>query len=209
MDPKAMNIVVAPGDENPAADAMNGVYEHHHQMEPGEFVLDLGAHAGYFTQIASRKIGALGQVLAFEPHPDNYRRWVANCSNLGNASCVNAMAWDEDTVVDLWPSIDNSGGHSHVHVGAGQRDKPIQCPAFDVGAFLKHRHFNPTFIKIDTELSEARIIRSLTRWGVLAKEIAIEVHNQEMWDRCRSDLAGAGYKMTPGEFTNYYLYAWL
>jgi FkbM family methyltransferase len=205
-----MNIIVMPGDENPAADALNGVYEKHYQMKPGDFVLDLGAHAGYFTQVALSKVGPTGYVLAFEPHPVNYAKWLKNCSAFSNVGCVNAMAWDENTTVDLWQSVDNSGGHSHVRVGAGQYDIPLKCPALDIGRYLRsHPPTVPNFIKIDTELSEARIIRSLMTWGILAPELAAEIHNQQMWDECRADLGAAGYKMMPDTFTNYYLYAWL
>lgn len=204
-----MNIIVEPGDENPAADALNGVYEKHYQLKEGDFVLDLGAHAGYFTQVALSKIGPTGRVVAFEPHPGNFSRWVYNCSQFANAKALPAAAWDEDTNIDLWESVDNSGGHSFTHVGAGQKKIPIPCVALDIGKYLAVHQMVPDFAKIDTELSESRIIRSLIRWRIRIPEIAAEVHNQVMWDACRGALALGGYKMTPDTFTNYYLYAWL
>lgn len=201
----AMNITVEPGDANPAADALNGVYEKYFTLKPGHKVLDLGAHAGYFTRVAWNKIGPSGHIVAFEPHPGNFSRLVRNCSEF--AHCVQAAAWDKYGVINLWPSIDNSGGHSVVHVGAGQEDKPIEVATVDIGEWLLERQFKPDFVKIDTELSEVHILTSIMEMP-FRPAIAAEVHNLEMWEGCRELLRRRGYTMTPDAFTNYYLYAW-
>lgn len=40
-------------------------------VKEGNIVLDLGAHLGYYTLIAARKVGPRGKVFAFEPAPIN------------------------------------------------------------------------------------------------------------------------------------------
>lgn len=40
-------------------------------ISPGQVVLDVGAHVGFYTLLASRKVGAQGRVVAFEPEPRN------------------------------------------------------------------------------------------------------------------------------------------
>lgn len=40
-------------------------------IEPGNTVFDIGAQAGYFTLVASKRSGKMGQVIAFEPFPKN------------------------------------------------------------------------------------------------------------------------------------------
>jgi FkbM family methyltransferase len=50
-------------------------------------VLDLGAHVGYYTVLASRLVGPSGRVYAFEPDPVSYRYLVLNveanpCANV-------------------------------------------------------------------------------------------------------------------------------
>lgn len=203
MDQETM--IVEPGHENPAADALNGVYEKHRQMRLGDKILDLGAHAGYFSMVAHERIGTEGKIYAFEPHPDNYKKLLMNCPF---ATCVNSGAWDEDTVQPLWQSVDNSGGHSFWKVEVGQKETPIMCNLVDIGRWLEMANFAPDFVKIDTELSEFRILTSLMRTK-LRPEIAAEIHNQEMWDKCCALLKDKGYQMTPDKFTNYYLYAWV
>ena len=199
-------MIIDPGHANPAADALNGVYEKHRQMHPGDKVLDLGAHAGYFTSVALEKIGPTGFVVAFEPYPDNYRRWQERIQ-APNAICINAGAWSCGGEGDLWPAIDNSGGHSFFHVAQGQEPKPIKCRLIDIGRWLELVGFAPDFVKIDTELAEAHILTSLMRTS-LRPEIAAEIHNLEMWNECTTLLRASGYHTTPDTFENYYCYAW-
>lgn len=42
-------------------------------IRPGALVLDIGAHLGYYTLLASEAAGFQGEVIAFEPGPDNFR----------------------------------------------------------------------------------------------------------------------------------------
>jgi FkbM family methyltransferase len=44
----------------------------------GDVVVDLGAHVGYYTLLAARRVGPEGRVFAFEPNPDNFRLLVKN-----------------------------------------------------------------------------------------------------------------------------------
>lgn len=202
-------IPVAPGDENPAADAFHGVYERYRPVKEGDRVLDLGAHAGYFTRIAAAKAGPTGFVVAFEPHPMNFRRLQDNCSNLTNVACVQAGAWNSNFLqACLWESVDNSGGHSFTRVDAGQKSRPIICQLVDIGKWLSDFAYTPTFVKIDTELAEYRIIPSLIA-NNFRPYIAAEVHNQESWDICRTYLHASNYKLLPEseKFENYYLWA--
>jgi FkbM family methyltransferase len=43
-------------------------------LKPGMVVLDIGAHHGYYSLLASQKVGALGRVIAFEPSLRERRR---------------------------------------------------------------------------------------------------------------------------------------
>jgi Methyltransferase FkbM domain len=38
---------------------------------PGDVFVDVGAHVGWFTTIAARRVGSSGQVIACEPYPEN------------------------------------------------------------------------------------------------------------------------------------------
>jgi FkbM family methyltransferase len=56
-------------------------------LQPGMIVVDAGAHEGYYTLFASRRVGRTGKVIAFEPSPRERKalRWhvlVNQCWNV-------------------------------------------------------------------------------------------------------------------------------
>lgn len=57
------------------------------KIHQGDVVYDIGAHVGYYSLLASKKVGKNGCVIAFEPHPTNlhflYRHLELNrCQNV-------------------------------------------------------------------------------------------------------------------------------
>jgi len=56
-------------------------------LKEGMTVLDIGAHHGFYTILASKKVGPSGRVIAFEPSPRERRRLLLHlklnqCSNV-------------------------------------------------------------------------------------------------------------------------------
>ncbi len=47
-------------------------------LEPGDVAVDVGAHVGYFSLLASRLVGSTGRVVAFEPNPTNRAQLLRN-----------------------------------------------------------------------------------------------------------------------------------
>jgi FkbM family methyltransferase len=47
-------------------------------VEPGDFVLDVGANIGHMTSIMAVRVGAKGTVSSFEPHPEVFGELVEN-----------------------------------------------------------------------------------------------------------------------------------
>jgi FkbM family methyltransferase len=72
--------------------AVSGVWEPNvtaafiRSLSPGDVCLDIGAHLGYYTLIASRLVGSNGHVYAFEPSPANYRELLGNLTRNGVAN---------------------------------------------------------------------------------------------------------------------------
>ena len=63
--------------------AQHGSWEPHiiaiiqHHLKPGDTFVDIGANVGVMSFTAAAAIGPTGRVLAFEPHPDNVRHFLA------------------------------------------------------------------------------------------------------------------------------------
>jgi FkbM family methyltransferase len=65
-------------------------------IKPGDVVIDIGAHIGYYTLLFSKLVGTSGHVFAFEPAPDScdlLRRNVST-NGLNNVTIVNAAVGD-------------------------------------------------------------------------------------------------------------------
>lgn len=58
-------------------------------LKPGMVFLDVGAHVGQYTLVASRLVGAKGAVHSFEPDPETYR-WLT--SNIQRNALTNVVA---------------------------------------------------------------------------------------------------------------------
>lgn len=73
-------------------------------LRPGMTVLDVGAHHGLYTLLASRRVGKRGRVIAFEPSPRERKRLqshvrVNRCKNVTVQSCA---LGDEHREADLF-----------------------------------------------------------------------------------------------------------
>jgi FkbM family methyltransferase len=84
-------------------------------LQPGMTVLDIGAHHGLYTLLASKRVGRMGKVFAFEPSPRERRALQMHLRiNLCSNVTVQAQAvGDEDTkgilyVVENWAAGCNS-----------------------------------------------------------------------------------------------------
>lgn len=62
-------------------------------LQPGMTVLDVGAHHGLYTLLASKRVGSQGRVIAFEPSPRERKRlarhvWLNRCKNVDVQPCA-------------------------------------------------------------------------------------------------------------------------
>ena len=138
-------------------------------LKPGDTFIDIGAHVGYFTMLASAIVGAAGEVIAFEPSPDNYRHLVEHIALNG---CTNVLPLhlalaDRDGVAPLHLNSDNDGGHALWDVGMHDdnhksRANPRAHPAYvtQLDRVLRGRPIRSLkAIKIDVEGSEVLALR--------------------------------------------------
>jgi FkbM family methyltransferase len=182
---------------NAKHDVESGQYEKYRAIRLGDHVLDLGAHHGFFTELALNKVGPTGSVIAFEPHPENYVELVSRVRALnwtGKCQLINAAAWDSEGTKELWHNENNTGGHSLFR--NEQHNKPITVKTLDIGQYLIANGFAPTFVKIDTEDSEAVILASLFKTS-LRPFITLECHTEALYHSCRALCEAQGYRFLP------------
>lgn len=194
-------IIPLPGDENAKADVMSGDYELHRKLREGDIVFDIGAHIGYFTELACDKVGPTGMVFAFEPDGRNFNVLVERLNPRGNVKCFRAAVCDISGYGTLFHNLGNSGAHS-LHPYMDRYVSKEMVELLDLAEFIDI-HGIPTFIKIDAERSEEAIIRSLLMCIDSLKDthIVMELHDEQLAQAVKGLLSGKGWTIRPKDNT--------
>lgn len=99
------------------------------QLRPGDLFLDVGAHIGFYTLAASRRVGPDGLVLAFEADPRTHQGLLHNLqlNNRKNVRAYNLGVSDKQETLRLGVgSAGNKGAHSFLFNEGEGIDVPCQ-----------------------------------------------------------------------------------
>lgn len=130
-------------------------------LGPGDIVIDVGAHWGYFTLLAATLCGERGRVFAFEPHPRNHDLLTKNIrvNRLTNVVAIQKAVANHTGTAKLFQAR-SSAGHSLCSIPPGWR-LPHGCPNDAIGVdtvalddFCAQSSVEPRLIKIDIEGAE-------------------------------------------------------
>lgn len=161
-------------------------------VEDGAVVYDIGAHAGFYTLLASRLVGERGRVVAVEPLASNidYLHKHLALNNIRNVTVIEAAAWDEDGTASFEPGPDRSLGRVRE---AGQfRVRTIRLDSL----VARDDAPSPTVMKIDVEGAEARVLAGAERILSEARPVVfLSTHGAEVKRECLTSLRSFGYRI--------------
>ena len=160
-------------------------------------VVDCGAHIGCFVAACKCRFPTL-RVLALEPDSLNYELLLENAAGFEGVECVHAAVWSRDTplpfdqrgtnesrVIEDAPSNPES---THDVVAVSGRDVVGLLAA---GCSAAH-----TWLKLDVEGAEYRVLPRLLESGILPTVLSVEIHDflgrggERLW----RDMENAGYE---------------
>ena len=134
-------------------------YYNYSLLKPGMSVVDVGAHIGTFTLLASGRVGERGKVISIEPEPRNFRQLEKNLkiNEIKNVISINAALSDFSGKSTLFINKDNEG-HSLLFNNSTVGQIEVGVKTLDV--LLKELNISKVdFLKIDAEGVEMSIIK--------------------------------------------------
>jgi FkbM family methyltransferase len=139
-------------------------------LKPGDMFVDIGAHFGYFTLLASRLVGETGKVLSVEAMPSTFEMLQQNVTRNGrqNVELHNCAAFSKPATLQfkdfgvVYSSLNTAFSVRGVLEGHAAAFKEIDVKAVPADQLLEpHRKRRITMIKIDAESSEEFVLEGL------------------------------------------------
>lgn len=147
--------------------SLNGVYEPTETklimatVKPGQVVLDIGAHIGYYTLILSDIVGKDGWVFAFEPDKKNFEILKKNVEINGckNVTLVNAAVTSRTGKITLY---DGGGKSSNPTIGDNGNPGTTEVDCVSLDSYFQFLPHVIDFIKMDIEGAEVYALAGMT-----------------------------------------------
>ncbi len=136
-------------------------------IQPGMTVLDLGAHHGLYTLLASKRIGNTGRVFSFEPSPRerNALRVHLRLNRCKNVDLQELALGDQNGDSDLYVVEDWAAGCNSLRPpDVAARSSPVSVRVVRLDDWLaEHKIERVDFIKLDVEGAELSILKGAQR----------------------------------------------
>lgn len=148
-------------------------------IRPGDTVVEVGAHIGYFSQLFGSLVGPAGKVVVFEPGENNLPYLRRNLQSLRQASIVEKAVSDRAGQVSFW--LENLSGQNNSLIedyhlldgnialsGLGsqvaRRQVTVAAVTLDEAVSeLEAGGHSPNFVKIDVEGAELLVLKGADR----------------------------------------------
>jgi FkbM family methyltransferase len=180
-------------------------------IKEGDVFLDVGAHVGYYSMLASHLVGkTTGQVHSFEPTPRTFNTLKENASSKNNISVNNYAVLNKKTKIEFFDYGPKYSAFNSYKNRTGEEMKFLTVPekviaeTISLDDYCKNKNIKPTVIKIDAEGAEHLILLAMENILTNIKPvITIEVAGDEEWkDNCHksiqtlNEFGYVGYEIT-------------
>jgi FkbM family methyltransferase len=151
-------------------------------LAPGMIVLDVGAHAGLYSLIASKRVGPSGRVIAFEPSPRERERLRQHLrlNRCRNVTVEPVAVGDGAGEGELFVFAGRTTGCNSFHLASGQGATPVRVPIRSLDDYLDETSLpRADFVKMDIEGGELAALRGAERlFRVMRPTLVCEIHDR-------------------------------
>jgi len=134
------------------------------KIKPGLVVIDIGANVGFYTVILARLVGPKGQVISFEPEPENFSflEKTIKINDFKNVLAYQLAVTDKSGTGKLFLSADNKGDHRLYDPGNFKSQSRIDIPLTTLDDFLTEKDFNRVdLVKMDIQGAEGLVLKGM------------------------------------------------
>jgi FkbM family methyltransferase len=128
---------------------------------PGDVFMDVGAHFGYFSLLASVLAGREGRVLSIEPTPRTFGVLQENAAFHENIVCLACAA--TSTERNVYIQDRGIGQAAFNHVESENSGQGIQVRGRKLDDALEDLGLVPNVIKVDAEKHEIEVLKGLDK----------------------------------------------
>lgn len=135
-------------------------------LRPGMVVLDIGAHHGYYTLLASQKVGPQGRVIAFEPSVRERRKLL---KHLQLNACTNVQveenALGETVGIEKFFIVEGreTGCNSLRPPAVRKSTYVVEVPITRLNEYVQLQNLaRVDFVKMDVEGAELAVLKGAT-----------------------------------------------
>lgn len=152
--------------------------------QPGDTVIDIGAHIGLVTLCAAAQVGPQGRVIAFEPASGNLRYLRDHVLANGFAQVVVAdslVGAEEREAVEFLESTGDSGLNTRAPRRLTADFVATMRRQVTLDGFCGERQIRPNIIKIDVEGAETDVLRGAIKTIADSRpHIVLSVHPRQI-----------------------------
>ena len=135
-------------------------------LKPGDVFIDVGAHVGYFTLLAGRRVGSSGAVLSIEPNPAAFDQLRLNVerSHMGNVLVAHTACGDSHDPVRLYLHTESNSSMASLSAANATSGAAVDVACTTLDDLCRERGLTRAhLVKIDVEGAELSVLRGMER----------------------------------------------